>query len=61
MKNDTEDFPNPNNIYTKEEIEGILEYRRTGKIPNIPYEELDFDNVGGILDDETKLPTDDKI
>lgn len=46
-----EEFPNPNNIYTKEEIEGILEYRRSGKIPYIPYEELDFNNVGGVIDE----------
>lgn len=46
-----DEFPNPNNIYTKEEIEGILEYRRTGKIPDMPYEELDFNNVGGVINE----------
>ena len=50
-----EEFLNPNGIYTQEEIDGILEYRRTGKLPVWPYEVLDFDNVGGIL------PEDDKV
>ncbi len=59
LKTNFEDFPNPNGIFTQEEIEGILEYRRSGKIPYIPYEELDFDNVGGILDDDSKLTTTD--
>jgi hypothetical protein len=49
-----EEFLNPNGIYTQEEIDGILEYRRTGKLPVWPYEELDFDNVGGILPEDDK-------
>jgi len=47
-----EEFLNPNGIYTQEEIDAILEYRRTGKIPFMPYEELDWDSVGGILDED---------
>ena len=37
---------------TKEEWDDILEYRRSGKIPNIPWEPLDFDQVGGVLQKE---------
>lgn len=47
-----EEFLNPNGMYTQEEIDAILEYRRTGKIPFMPYEELDWDSVGGILDED---------
>lgn len=32
---------------TAAEWKDILEYRRTGIMRNIPYEELDFDKVGG--------------
>jgi hypothetical protein len=49
-----EEFLNPSGIYTQEEIDGILEYRRTGKLPVWPYEELDFDSVGGILPEDKK-------
>ena len=38
----------PDNV-TEKEWQGILEYRRSGKIPQTDYEELDFNNVGGII------------
>jgi hypothetical protein len=42
----------PNGLFTQEEKDAIMEYRRTGIPPEIPYEDLDFDNVGGILPEE---------
>jgi hypothetical protein len=42
----------PNGLLTQEEKDAILEYRRTGIPPVWPYEELDFDNVGGILPED---------
>jgi hypothetical protein len=47
-----EEFTDPSGLCTQEEIDAINEYRKTGKIPYIPYEELDFNNVGGIIDEE---------
>ena len=57
MENPDDEILDPNGLFTQEEKDAILEYRRTGKIPNWPYEELDFDNVGGVLpdDDEESL------
>jgi hypothetical protein len=40
------------NMKTQEEKDAIMEYRRTGIPPVWPYEELDFDNVGGILPED---------
>jgi hypothetical protein len=45
----------PNGLFTKEEIEGIMEYRRTGKLPVWPYEDLDWNNVGGVKDPDENL------
>jgi len=42
----------PNGLLTQEEKNAILEYRRTGIPPVLPYEELDFNNVGGILTED---------
>jgi hypothetical protein len=50
--NDFEEFTDPSGLCTQEEIDAINEYRRTGKIPEIPYEELDWNNVGGVIDEE---------
>jgi hypothetical protein len=51
---DFEEFIDTSGLITREEIDAINEYRRTGKIPEIPYEELDFNNVGGILPEDDK-------
>jgi hypothetical protein len=58
MKNSDDEILDPNGLLTQEEKDAIMEYRRTGIPPVWPYEELDFDNVGGILpEDEIKKPT----
>jgi len=49
MENPDDEILDPNGLFTQEEKDGIMEYRRTGKLPYWPYEELDFDSVGGIL------------
>ncbi len=52
MENSDDEILDPNGLFTQEEKDAILEYRRTGKLPHWPYEELDFDSVGGILPDD---------
>jgi hypothetical protein len=52
MENPDDEILDPNGLFTQEEKDAILEYRRTGKLPVWPYEELDFDNVGGILPED---------
>jgi hypothetical protein len=47
-----EEILDPNGLLTQEEKDGIVEYRRTGIPPVWPYEELDFDSVGGILPED---------
>lgn len=48
---DDEELLDPNGLLTQEEIDAILKYRRTGEIPVWPYEELDWDSVGGVIDE----------
>jgi hypothetical protein len=47
-----EEFTDPTGLCSQQEIDAINEYRRTGKVPEIPYEELDWNNVGGIINEE---------
>lgn len=40
--------------FTAQEWKEVQEYRKTGKLPRIPYEPLDFDKVGGVKPTKTK-------
>ncbi len=51
----------PNGLLTQEEKDAILEYRRTGIPPVLPYEELDFDSVGGVMDVDSLIEDFEKM